>query len=118
MIKAILRRSGKKSEPVKPVNILEINGMKVELDSRRVFVHGKELNLTAKEFDLLELLMAHPNKVYSRNELLDTIWGSTYPGDARTVDVHVRRLREKIEENPGEPVYIHTKWGVGYYFKG
>ena len=117
-IKAILRRSGKKAEPVKPVNILEINGMKVELDSRRVFVHGKELNLTAKEFDLLELLMAHPNKVYSRNELLDTIWGSTYPGDARTVDVHVRRLREKIEENPGEPVYIHTKWGVGYYFKG
>ena len=108
-IKAILRRSGKKAEPVKPVNILEINGMKVELDSRRVFVHGKELNLTAKEFDLLELLMAHPNKVYSRNELLDTIWGSTYPGDARTVDVHVRRLREKIEENPGEPVYIHTK---------
>ena len=117
-IKAILRRSGKKAEPVKPVNILEINGMRVELDSRRVFVHGKELNLTAKEFDLLELLMAHPNKVYSRNELLDTIWGSTYPGDARTVDVHVRRLREKIEENPGEPVYIHTKWGVGYYFKG
>ena len=117
-IKAILRRSGKKAEPVKPVNILEINGMKVELDSRRVFVHGKELNLTAKEFDLLELLMAHPNKVYSRNELLDTIWGSTYPGDARTVDVHVRRLREKIEENPGEPVYIHTKWGIGYYFKG
>ena len=117
-IKAILRRSGKKAEPVKPVNIMEINGMKVELDSRRVFVHGKELNLTAKEFDLLELLMAHPNKVYSRNELLDTIWGSTYPGDARTVDVHVRRLREKIEDNPGEPVYIHTKWGVGYYFKG
>ncbi len=117
-IKAILRRSGKKAESVKPVNIIEINGMKIELDSRRVFVNGKELNLTAKEFDLLELLMSHPNKVYSRNELLDTIWGSTYPGDARTVDVHVRRLREKIEDNPGEPVYIHTKWGVGYYFKG
>ena len=82
------------------------------------YLAEKELNLTAKEFDLLELLMAHPNKVYSRNELLDTIWGSTYPGDARTVDVHVRRLREKIEDNPGEPVYIHTKWGVGYYFKG
>jgi DNA-binding response OmpR family regulator len=97
---------------------MEANGMKVELDSRRVFVNGKELNLTAKEFDLLELLMAHPNKVYSRKELLDTIWGSTYPGDARTVDVHVRRLREKIETNPTEPVYIHTKWGVGYFFKG
>lgn len=117
-IKAILRRSGKKTEEVKPVNMIEINGMKIEFDSRRVFVNGKELNLTAKEFDLLELLMSHPNKVYSRNELLDTIWGSTYPGDARTVDVHVRRLREKIETNPGEPVYIHTKWGVGYYFKG
>lgn len=117
-IKAILRRSGRKTEHVKPANIMEINGMKVEIDSRRVFVQGAELNLTAKEFDLLELLMAHPNKVYSRNELLDTIWGSTYPGDARTVDVHVRRLREKIEKNPGEPVYIHTKWGVGYFFKG
>lgn len=116
-IKAILRRSGKKVEEIKPSNTLEINGMKVELDSRRVFVQGKELNLTAKEFDLLELLMSHPNKVYSRNELLELIWGKTYPGDARTVDVHVRRLREKIELNPGEPLYIHTKWGVGYFFK-
>jgi DNA-binding response OmpR family regulator len=117
-IKAILRRNNRKPVSVTPPNVLDINGMKVELDSRRVFVSGKELNLTAKEFDLLELLMSHPNRVYSRNELLDTIWGSTYPGDARTVDVHVRRLREKIETNPGEPVYIHTKWGVGYYFKG
>ena len=117
-MKAILRRSGKKQVPVKQSNVMEVNGMKVELDSRRVFVGGKELNLTAKEFDLLELLMAHPNKVYSRNELLSTIWGDSYPGDARTVDVHVRRLREKIEANPGEPVYIHTKWGVGYFFKG
>lgn len=116
-IKAILRRSGKKVEDIKPANVMEINGMKVELDSRRVFVQGKELNLTAKEFDLLELLMSHPNKVYSRNELLEIIWGKTYPGDARTVDVHVRRLREKIETNPGEPIYIHTKWGVGYFFK-
>lgn len=117
-IKAILRRSNRKQAPAKPSNVMEINGMKVELDSRRVFVGGKELNLTAKEFDLLELLMVHPNKVYSRNELLNTIWGDSYPGDARTVDVHVRRLREKIEANPGEPVYIHTKWGVGYFFKG
>ena len=111
-IKAILRRSNRKQAPAKPSNVMEINGMKVELDSRRVFVGGKELNLTAKEFDLLELLMAHPNKVYSRNELLNTIWGDSYPGDARTVDVHVRRLREKIEANPGEPVYIHTKWDI------
>ena len=96
-IKAILRRSNRKQAPAKPSNVMEINGMKVELDSRRVFVGGK---------------------VYSRNELLNTIWGDSYPGDARTVDVHVRRLREKIEANPGEPVYIHTKWGVGYFFKG
>ena len=78
-IKAILRRSNRKQAPAKPSNVMEINGMKVELDSRRVFVGGKELNLTAKEFDLLELLMAHPNKVYSRNELLNTIWGDSYP---------------------------------------
>ena len=69
-----------------------------------------------KEFDLLELLVLNPNKVYSRETLLNTIWGYDYPGDARTVDVHVRRLREKIEENPSEPKYVHTKWGVGYYF--
>ena len=99
-ITALIRRS--QSKPA--VNMIKLG--------------GKELNLTAKEFDLLELLMAHPNKVYSRNELLNTSWGDSYPGDARTVDVHVRRLREKIEANPGEPVYIHTKWGVGYFFKG
>ena len=80
-------------------------------------MHGKEVNLTAKEFDLLELLMNNPGKVYSRDNLLNIIWGYDYIGDARTVDVHVRRLREKIEDTPGDPDYIHTKWGVGYYFK-
>ncbi len=75
------------------------------------------MNLTAKEFDLLELLMLHPNKVYSREELLNTVWGYDYPGDVRTVDVHIRRLREKIETTPSAPKYIHTKWGVGYYFQ-
>ena len=75
------------------------------------------INLTAKEFDLLELLMTHPNKVYSREELLNTVWGYDYPGDVRTVDVHIRRLREKIETTPSDPKFIHTKWGVGYYFQ-
>ncbi len=91
--------------------------MKVDCASRRVFISEKEVNLTAKEYDLLEILMNNPDKVYSREDLLNTIWGYDYPGDARTVDVHVRRLREKIESNPSEPIYIHTKWGVGYYFQ-
>ena len=117
-IKAILRRSVKKID-VKAIGkerSLEIRGLKLEFESRRVFVDGKEVNLTAKEFDLLELFMKNPGKVYSRENLLNTIWGYAYPGDARTVDVHVRRLREKIESNPSDPKYIFTKWGVGYYF--
>ena len=85
--------------------------------SRRVHIAGNEVNLTAKEFDVLELLIFHPNKVYDRDALLDLVWGKDYPGDARTVDVHIRRLREKIEKNPSEPKYVHTKWGVGYYFE-
>jgi len=80
-------------------------------------VEGKEVGLTAKEFDVLELLVFHPNRVYDRDALLDIVWGKDYPGDARTVDVHIRRLREKIEKNPSEPKYVHTKWGVGYYFE-
>ena len=91
--------------------------MKVDCESRRVFIAGKEANLTAKEFDLLELLINNPNKVYSRENLLNIVWGYDYPGDVRTVDVHIRRLREKIENNPSEPKYIHTKWGVGYFFQ-
>ena len=79
--------------------------------------YGKEVNVTAKEFDLLELLVMNPNKVYSRENLLNLVWGYEYPGDVRTVDVHVRRLREKIEANPSEPKYVHTKWGVGYYYQ-
>ena len=117
-IKAILRRSVKKvdiNEPAKS-NTLEAKGLKIDFDSRRVFINGRETNLTAKEFDMLVLFMENPGKVYGRETLLDTIWGYDYPGDARTVDVHVRRLREKIEEKPSEPKYIYTKWGVGYYF--
>ena len=88
----------------------------LDCDSRRLYIGGKEINLTAKEFDLLELMALNPNKVYSRDHLLNAVWGYDYPGDVRTVDVHIRRLREKIENNPSEPKYVHTKWGVGYYF--
>ena len=116
-IKAILRRSVKKAPAESAAkNVLKARDLELSFDSRRVFISGKEVNLTAKEFDLLELLMENPGKVYSREKLLDTVWGYDYPGDVRTVDVHVRRLREKIEANPSEPKYIFTKWGVGYYF--
>lgn len=118
-IKAIMRRSSLSKEP-------EENGKKkvvckdltLDGESRRIFIKDREINLTAKEFDLLELLLMNPGKVYSREKLLNVVWGYEYPGDVRTVDVHVRRLREKIENNPSDPQYVHTKWGVGYYFKG
>ena len=113
-IKAIMRRSGKKEEEAKGATYGDLS---IDCNSRRVFIEGKEVNLTAKEFDLLELMVFNPNKVFDREALLDLVWGRDYPGDARTVDVHVRRLREKIEKNPSEPKYVHTKWGVGYYFE-
>ena len=115
-IKAIIRRSASKEQP-EVQKTYSYNGLSIDLDSRRGYINDEEVNLTAKEFDLLELLMLHPNKVYSREELLNTVWGYDYPGDARTVDVHIRRLREKIEDTPSNPKYIHTKWGVGYYFQ-
>ncbi len=117
-IKAILRRSqsGSKS-PEDDYKVLTSGEIRLEVESRRVFVTDTEVNLTAKEFDLLELFLNHPNKVYSRENLLNVVWGYDYPGDVRTVDVHVRRLREKVEPDPSEPAYIHTKWGVGYYFQ-
>ena len=90
--------------------------LRLDCEIRRLFILNKEVNLTAKEFDLLELLVNNPNKVYSRENLLNLVWGFEYPGDVRTVDVHVRRLREKIEKNPSEPKYVHTKWGVGYFY--
>ena len=117
-IKAIMRRSSKKTTEEEKKKIFEKNGLKIDCDSRRVFTEGNEVKLTAKEYDLLELLAFHPNKVYSRENLLNIVWGYDYPGDVRTVDVHVRRLREKIEANPSEPKYVHTKWGVGYYYQG
>ena len=116
-IKAIMRRM-KGKQPVRDDSKQIVSGdMRIDLDSRRVFINNKEVNLTAKEFDLLELLITNPNKVYNREKLLNLVWGYDYPGDVRTVDVHVRRLREKIESNPSEPKYIHTKWGVGYFFQ-
>lgn len=114
-IKAIMRRvdSHKSKDEQK---ILESGDMRLECDGRRVYIKGREIGLTAKEFEVLELLVLNTNKVYSRESLLKLVWGVDYPGDVRTVDVHIRRLREKIEENPSEPRYVHTKWGVGYYF--
>ena len=114
-IKAIIRRSGKTEAVQAPKNdeMANYDGLKVDIEGRQVFINDQEVNLTAKEFDLLELLMTHSGKVYSREQLLDEIWGKSYPGDVRTVDVHIRRLREKIEVSPSEPKYIHTKWGVG-----
>nr|WP_317449849.1 response regulator transcription factor [uncultured Sellimonas sp.] len=117
-IKAIMRRTGKKEKDGKDAKVIVKGDLKLDCESRRVFSKEKEINLTAKEFDLLELLAHNPNKVYSREDLLNIVWGYEYPGDARTVDVHIRRLREKIEVNPSDPKYVYTKWGVGYYFRG
>ncbi len=116
-IKAIIRRTRKPEKTEEQARIVEIGDLKLDCDSRRVFIGAREVNLTAKEFDVLQLLVFNPNKVYSRENLLNIVWGYEYPGDVRTVDVHIRRLREKIEENPSEPKYVHTKWGVGYYFQ-
>ncbi len=116
-IKAIMRRTS----PAKPKNeeasVIEKGDLRLECDSRRLFISGNEINLTAREFEILELMVKNENKVYSRENLLNIVWGKDYPGDVRTVDVHVRRLREKIEGNPSEPKYVHTKWGVGYYYR-
>jgi DNA-binding response OmpR family regulator len=118
-IKAIMRRSQSKSkgQTAKKARVIEAGDLKLDCEGRRLYINGDEVNLTAKEFDVLELLVLNPNKVYGRESLLKLVWGEDYPGDVRTVDVHIRRLREKIEANPSEPKYVHTKWGVGYYYK-
>lgn len=110
-IKAIMRRTYGPREKKETTSVIVKGDLRLDCDSRRLFIHDKEVNLTAKEFDLLELLVKNENKVYSREDLLGLVWGKDYPGDVRTVDVHVRRLREKIEANPSEPKYVHTKWG-------
>ena len=118
-IKAIMRRMEPKRimGETAPVKTVEHGDVRLDCEGRRAFIAGKEIGLTAKEFELLELLMTNPDKGYSRENLLQLVWGADYPGDVRTVDVHVRRLREKIEPNPSEPQYVYTKWGVGYYFR-
>jgi DNA-binding response OmpR family regulator len=116
-IKAIMRRTQSRGQQEIRGRIIEVGDLVLDCDARRVQVSGHEVNLTAKEFDVLELLVMNPNKVYSRENLLNLVWGYEYPGDVRTVDVHIRRLREKIEANPSDPKYVHTKWGVGYYFQ-
>ena len=115
-LKAIMRRTNRKEKTQEEEKIIEGKDMRLDREGRRVYISGREINLTAKEFEVLELLMLNPNKVYGRENLLKLVWGSDYPGDVRTVDVHIRRLREKIETNPSEPKYVHTKWGVGYYY--
>ena len=114
-IRALLRRTATTDKNTR--NTLIIGSITLDLDARNAYRAGELVDLTAKEFDVIEFLMRNPNHVYSRESLLDTIWAYEYRSDIRTVDVHIRRLREKLEENPAEPQYIMTKWGVGYYFR-
>lgn len=114
-IKAILRRVN--PAPKKDNDIFVSGDITLDYNFRRIKVKDNVIELTGKEFDLVDLFVKNPGRVYTRENLLDIAWGVDYPGDVRTVDVHIRRLREKIEENPAEPIYIKTKWGVGYYYK-
>ncbi len=115
-MKAVMRRL---DPPQKSASNLIVSGdIRMERDCKRLHICGKEINVTAKEFDVLELLVTHPDEVYDREKLLRAVWGDDFPGDVRTVDVHVRRLREKIEPKASEPKYVCTKWGQGYYYKG
>ena len=114
-IRALLRRASRQ-HPAQPTS-LTIGQISLDLDGRNAYVDGVLADLTAKEFDVIEFLMRNANRVYSREALLDTLWAYEYRSDIRTVDVHIRRLREKLESNPAEPQYIMTKWGVGYYFR-
>ncbi len=111
-----MRRTSGGSHKNTESSIIEKGDLKLDCDSQHLKINGVEVKLTGREFELLELMVKNENKVYSREQLLETVWGHDYPGDARTVDVHIRRLREKIEKNPSEPKYVHTKWGVGYYY--
>ena len=115
-IKAIMRRTSPARQQAAQASVIEKGDLRLDCESRRLFINGTEINLTTREFELLEIMVKNENKVYSRENLLNLVWGKEYPGDVRTVDVHVRRLREKIETNPSEPKYVHIKWGVGYYY--
>ncbi|MGM9662946.1 MAG: response regulator transcription factor [Oscillospiraceae bacterium] len=115
-VRALLRRSS--ASAAKKSSLLTFGDLSLDTEQRLAVKDGKPVELTAKEYDLMELFMKNPRRVYSRESLMNTVWGYAYAGDYRTVDVHIRRLREKLERNPAEPEYIMTKWGVGYYFKG
>lgn len=114
-VRAMLRRRVQKE---KSQMLLSRGSITLNIEERNAYLNGKIIDLTAKEFDVIELLMNHPNRVYSREALLDSVWSNDYRSEIRTVDVHIRRLREKLEKDPANPEYIMTKWGVGYYFKG
>ncbi len=115
-IKAVMRRNSNSGGAKDKDGVFTYRNLKMDKRNKLVTISGKNINLTAKEFDILDLLLSHPSTVYSREELLKLVWGADYPGDVRTVDVHVRRLREKVETNPSDPEYVFTKWGAGYYF--
>jgi DNA-binding response OmpR family regulator len=117
-IRALLRRSGGSAQQSVRHELIQADGFSLDPAQRVALRDGEVVELTAKEYDLIELLVKNPRRVYSRESLMDLVWGYTYAGDYRTVDVHIRKLREKLERNPAEPQYILTKWGVGYYFKG
>ncbi len=119
-IRALLRRSTVAARPAaeESRSLLTVGDLSLDTEQRVAVRNGETIDLTAKEYDLIELLMKNPRRVYSRESLMNLVWGYSYAGDYRTVDVHIRRLREKLEKTPAEPAYIMTKWGVGYYFKG
>ena len=120
-IRALLRRAagnGQQAQARQRPPLLTVGDLSLDTEQRVAIRDGKTIDLTAKEYDLIELLMKNPRRVYSRESLMDLVWGYSYAGDYRTVDVHIRRLREKLEANPAAPVHIMTKWGVGYYFAG
>lgn len=117
-VRALLRRSTIQISNAEKANTIEVGDLVLDTGRRAAFKAGVEVELTLKEYDLAELFMRNPGKVYSRENLLDIVWGLDFQGDIRTVDVHIRRLREKLERDPAKPVYFFTKWGVGYYFKG
>ena len=117
-IKALLRRTKGPARPGRNPALLTAGDLSLDTEQRGAIRDGRTIDLTAKEYDLIELLMKNPRRVYSRESLMNLVWGYSYAGDYRTVDVHIRRLREKLERVPAEPEYIMTKWGVGYYFAG
>ena len=116
-IRALLRRANAAPQQKAQATLLSAGGVTLDPEQRVALRDGHAVDLTAKEYDLIELLVKNPRRVYSRENLMDLVWGYTYAGDYRTVDVHIRRLREKLEDDPAAPQHILTKWGIGYYFK-